>query len=355
MNMISVKKYSRWLFFIVIFLLIVDFVAARVLVTKDNLKIRTYHPYYHHGFKPNMQGVEPWGRLAQTFHYNHIATNSLGLRDRKVGEVPLKDSKKRIVFIGDSFTEGVLINNFDQTFAGLFANSISDASVLNAGVASYGAMLYYYKIDYLINKVGLEFDELYVFYDNSDVSDDYGLAYKDNFIPSENESLSHIIGRTVGKFLYNNSFVYFTVSTIHNYRKYIRFDDKSMWAWDAELTDDWGKKGLTTSQSYMLKLADLCRSKNIKMVLVVYPWPIHIQTKDIHSRLVQFWSGFARENNIDLLNLFPLFITAAPAEEVLRKYFFPGDIHWNEAGHKLVADKILEYYLAAHSRSYSPK
>ena len=43
--------------------------------------------------------------------------------------------------------------------------------VLNAGVSSYSPIIYFKKIEYLIDK-GFEFDELIVFIDISDIEDE---------------------------------------------------------------------------------------------------------------------------------------------------------------------------------------
>ncbi|MEZ0230725.1 MAG: hypothetical protein ACAI25_19040, partial [Planctomycetota bacterium] len=65
-------------------------------------RYRTASPLYHHGLLPNVSVDDArWGPLRYKFR-----TNSLGFRDRSVREVPLRSDKRRILFIGDSFTEG---------------------------------------------------------------------------------------------------------------------------------------------------------------------------------------------------------------------------------------------------------
>ena len=69
---------------------------------------------YHHGFAPNVSTeLEYWGALRSSYRIN-----SLGFRDRAVREVPLVSDKRRVVFIGDSFTEGIGVP-YEQTFVGI--------------------------------------------------------------------------------------------------------------------------------------------------------------------------------------------------------------------------------------------
>lgn len=74
-----------------------------------------------------------------------IYTNSLGFKDFAID---LKN-KNRIVFIGDSFTKGVLIE-FKFTVLSLTYNYFANKGirVLNACVLSYSPIIYYNKIKF---------------------------------------------------------------------------------------------------------------------------------------------------------------------------------------------------------------
>ena len=88
--------------------------------------------------------------------------------------MPLKSASRRILLIGDSFTEGIG-QPFENTFAGLLAQEgakrANKVEFLNAGVASYSPTIYYAKIKYLLDK-GLQFDEVVLLSDSSDVEDE---------------------------------------------------------------------------------------------------------------------------------------------------------------------------------------
>jgi len=68
---------------------------------KHRKKFRVKHPVYHHGFVPNVSVMDRWGDS-----WYPIKTNSLGFKDAVNREVSLKSDAYRLLFIGDSFTEG---------------------------------------------------------------------------------------------------------------------------------------------------------------------------------------------------------------------------------------------------------
>lgn len=103
-----------------------------------------------------------------------INTNSLAFRDSEVRYVLKVAQSRRILLIGDSFTEGVG-TEFENTFAGLLQRAgqsrAEKVEFLNAAVSSYSPTLYYRKIKFLLDS-GVTFDEVVVFSDISDVYDE---------------------------------------------------------------------------------------------------------------------------------------------------------------------------------------
>ena len=101
---------------------------------------------------------------------------------------------KRIIIIGDSFTEGIGFE-YKDTFVGLLdqKNSIKNTQILNAGVASQSPIIYFKKIKHLIEVKKVEFDELIVFLDISvvefteDKKDSMAVATSD-VVPSPEDS-----------------------------------------------------------------------------------------------------------------------------------------------------------------------
>ena len=68
--------------------------------------------------------------------------------------------------MGDSFTEGIRLN-YEDTFVGLIEKELNkkNIEVLNGGRESYSPIIYWRKIKYLIEELGLDFDEVVLFID----------------------------------------------------------------------------------------------------------------------------------------------------------------------------------------------
>src|SRR5688572_4103522 len=86
---------------------------------------------YDHDLAPmaSVDGVT-WGPLSYD-----LRTNSLGFKDATNRTVPLQSDGPRVLFIGDSFTEGVGFA-YEQTFVGIIDSVLgrSGVDVLNAAV-----------------------------------------------------------------------------------------------------------------------------------------------------------------------------------------------------------------------------
>jgi hypothetical protein len=123
---------------------------------------------YDHGFAANYAGHDRWGPLYHPFY-----TNSLGFKDGMVRTVAAKSDVRRVLLIGDSFTEGMGMS-FDESFAGLLYQAgqarAEKIEFLNAGVALYSPVIYFQNIKFLLER-GLKLDEVVVFLDLSDVAE----------------------------------------------------------------------------------------------------------------------------------------------------------------------------------------
>src|ERR1700730_4038141 len=130
------------------------------LAHDEGLSPRIADAAYHHTLAPNFDGYDNWG----DFRFK-VYTNSLGFRDARVRDIPATAPTRRIILIGDSFTEGLGVN-FEDSFAGMLYSAGLDRAdkieFLNAGVISYSPVLYYRKLKFLIES-GLHFDEIVVF------------------------------------------------------------------------------------------------------------------------------------------------------------------------------------------------
>jgi hypothetical protein len=303
--------------------------------------------YYHHGLKKNQSALGWWDKSKNQIY--KVFTNNLGFLDKKVRKVPLKTKKRRIVFIGDSFTEGVGYP-YDDTFAGIVGNYLEKRgySFLNAGVLSYSPKLHFYKMKFFIEQKHLKFDDLYVFVDISDIQDEIIYDYFIPMLPPKPNFKSFIID-----FFVKNSFLYrkYFLKKIDDLNPKRCFSDfwkpekncysvKDLWTTDQKQFEKWGKQGVKLAIKYEDMLFKLCKKHNITMHLVVYPWPYLIKKHNFPSIQETIWKNFAKKRGLDFIDAFPLFFKESP-DLVVKKYFIKGDVHWNKKGHKLFANFLI--------------
>ena len=121
---------------VIIIFLVFDVVFFYFL--PENIKSNLYNNrahriksfYYHHDLRPMSSFYDQWG-----YERYKIYTNNLGFKDISNRTVEFKS--RNILFIGDSFTEGVGIK-YEDTYVGLVEKYLKkdnkDIEVLNAGV-----------------------------------------------------------------------------------------------------------------------------------------------------------------------------------------------------------------------------
>ena len=127
MNFISlfirrlISVFKKFSIFLIVYL-VLDIVFFSLI--PEDLKSKLYNNrahriksfYYHHDFRPLSSFYDHWG-----YERYKIYTNSLGFKDKSNRLVEFKD--RNILFIGDSFTEGVGIE-YENTYVGLIEKEI---------------------------------------------------------------------------------------------------------------------------------------------------------------------------------------------------------------------------------------
>lgn len=357
--------------FVLILVVGIDMILGAFLIPENIHSFRAYHPYYHHTLLPNQKVRTTW----DNFNYYTFYTNSLGFRDRSNRKVALKTEQRRLLIMGDSHTEGVGVK-YEDSFAGILERRLAahHIEVLNAAAVSYSPKLYYYKTKYLVEEKALQFSDLLVCIDISDIQNE--LAYSE-FEPEKSKPFDSFVN-ALKRFMKNHSFTYWSLNNLVRQAEldqfykmanreeknpktdlyatfFDRFHDSDLlaqeafhnignWYLDREIFEKWGRDGLILEKWYMVKLAELCEQHKIRLFVCVYPWPVQIQKGDINSIQAQFWELFCQQNNARFINLFPLFFERLEHENVIGKYYIPGDVHFNEAGHRLVGDYLSNYF-----------
>jgi hypothetical protein len=95
------------------------------------------------------------------------------------------------------------------------------------------------------------------------------------------------------------------------------------------------------------KIHALCIKNNIKLSVGVYPWPGQVLFDPKESKQVTIWQKFCTNKCTNFYNSFPTLSNLAEVstkQDVINKYYFIGDVHFNEAGNKLIAMDFLKIY-----------
>ena len=347
-------------------LVIADLGAGLVLVPAAQVGFRRPDPWYHHGLVPSASGTTVWGESEYPF-----ATNSLACVDRSAREVPLESDARRVLLLGDSFTEGIGVP-FAESFAGLLEERLGPAGieVLNAGVVSFSPRLYRLRLEDLLRREGLRVDELVVLIDMSDIQDE--VLYR-HFEPHVPGALERARGR-VGRFLRDHSFTLHTLDTLlaarrrEAKRELYGLTDLPPWldyfwldnidtepmadptfrrvrlTWDdADMAGNrWAELGIGLATENMDGVAELCREFEIELSVAVYPWPPQIAEGDAQSRQIGLWRDWCERRGARFVDLFPTFLAAPDKspEAIVAEEFLKGDVHWNAAGHRRMADAL---------------
>lgn len=335
---------------------------------------RMRSPIYHHDLRPNVCATEAWGARRVP-----ICTNSLGFRDGAPREIAMRSGSRRVLLIGDSFTEGLGVVYAD-TFAGLLDARFArrGVEVLNAGAVSYSPTIYERKIRHLIEERGLVVDEVVVFLDVSDIEDEalyYALDARGDVIDAPDAPQDAAMRRNLGDLpspaparpWWSWSLATRGLHALKNaiygagdWRPAIggaaapvldalAHSPRASWTFDEAAYQRFGRIGLARANDALTRLRDLLARHGARLTLVVYPWPAQILAHDRDSRQEKYWRAWCAERSVAFVDLFPLFLTDGDPWEVIRVSYLPFDAHFSELGHRRVAQAVAEV-LEAHSR-----
>jgi hypothetical protein len=378
----SLAKNIALLLSSLLFVLVLLEVAVRLLEPREVMRYFFMSPdsVVDHRFTPGASGHY------KTPEFDVLYTiNALGLRDR---EIALKKppGTKRILMLGDSFTEGDGVSQ-EETFSSVLQKRLDSISipqqwqVINAGVGSYSPLLEYL---YLVHH-GLKLDpDLVVLnFDLSDVYDDITYSqrarFDDHGIPlgvspesypvPDNRFPALLMGiKDFAKHhlrLYN--FIRLRIDRYleaarHNMNTSgdVRFDKYAFLRPGYVPNDsDWA-----LSQRYLRMIRDTVRAHGADFWVTVYPYGLQVGKREWHSGR-QYWGfrpdtiystlpqqameDFCIRSGIPAINMCEDFqrehLSVAPL-------YIDYNGHWLPAGHAVVARRLFQaikaYALGGH-------
>jgi lysophospholipase L1-like esterase len=287
--------------------------------------------------KPGQEGIFETPEFRTT-----VRINQKGLRDREHSYERQKDNK-RILVLGDSFAWGYGVEEAER-FSQLLEKSL-DVEVINAGVSGYSTdqELLWYKNE----GVKYDTDLVILVVAGNDVGDNdqqlvSTIYYKPRFALEAGQLVlkGYPVPKTSpqGRFVYalsqRSAFAYFLV------QRY--FDLLSLYSKIKANSDHTNSPGSGMSakpEPFKLTIAlidemkSIAESKKAKFMIV---------TTD------RWWNSPSRETYADFINtlrtegFLVLDVESMPGfdPEIM---LIPDDGHWNQAGHKFVADKIKAF------------
>jgi len=313
--------------------------ARKIQEKEKTYRIKNEH--FHHTLASNVKVQSSWFNVKPYL----TCTDKFGFRISCIEKNNEKKNNKNIVFIGDSFTEGLGFD-YEKNFTGML-DDYTENNIINMGVSSYSPIMYFKKIQYFVLK-GLDIDHVVVFIDISDIDDEnnyYECEDSNNACmhPWANYSNINPVKKKDENFLFP-LYEKIRIETknlkrkikpeIYIYRKNYK---RSMWTY-VESTDEI-IKGINSSIKYMTSLHNFLKTEDISLSIAVYPQPGQIIHGSKNSKQVKIWKEFCKDKCKHFINLFPTFFDEKPkltSMQIIKKYYIKNDIHFNELGNKKI-------------------
>lgn len=283
-----------------------------------------------------------------TLLQDSIYFDSQGLRKNAVGKsmgvlkqttavrtwkyVKNNNSNRRTLFLGDSVTMGIGIEN-DSTFCGLINNADTSIRVFNPALIGYS--VYDYKN--IVRKILVDdgnqnkISEVIVCWCLNDI---YSNEIIQNVPQATDETL---LGRVL-IFFRSNSYLYQFVKNLFRDRskEYYLFDDNFY-----SNNNKTFLKGLKDLD----EIITLLNSTNVKLKVLLLPYEFQIRDNNYRelNKPQHLLSEFLKSRDVEFYDIAKAF---DGNDENISDYYLYGDgLHFSETGHRIVANYILKEIL----------
>lgn len=263
-------------------------------------------------------------RVNQRWFDRHWRLNRAGFRD-SLSEYPpgRTPGRRRITFIGDSFTAGHGIPNVEDRFANRI-RQLGQDEVHVFAVNGYDTGDELYVAEELVRQ-GYQFDQVVLVYVLNDIGDVTGEAYavdaRVRSKPPTNFFIRHSFFLDTYYYWYRGRFD----PDVSDYYQFVRklYDGPT---WEAQ-------------QKRLLSLRDFVASHGGRLRVVTFPFLHRLgpgyDYRPVHSQLDQFW----REAGVPHLDLLPLFEASPAAKWTVNRH----DAHPNLKAQALAAKALADF------------
>ena len=309
------RKYLGPLLVVVVLLVLLEVVARLVLSSVynrsfDSSLIVDNKYFTSSGLSENASGMV-WGK---PFHTDQFACRK--------NPVAYSAKKKKWLFIGDSVTEGVGVDD-SSTFASLVAKRVDSFNVMNYSLIGYSDADYLNVLKSLLATGDTSIGKVTIFFCLNDV---YGAA-KSSSLPVM--AKSDLIGRLNA--LMQNSYATYKLLKLYVYQNSDRY-----FKYDEQFYDE-SNQYFTASMHCLKQCDSVCHAAGIKMQVVMMPY----RTQFAGHRKPQILVGdFCNKQHMDFRDVLDFKALSGFGKDL---YLFADEIHFSEAGHKMIADYILSH------------
>jgi lysophospholipase L1-like esterase len=272
--------------------------------------------------------------VSSAWSNRHFHVNALGLRDNVEYPMTIPPGKRRVTFVGDSFTAGYGVRNVEDRFVNRVRRRHPEWEVHAAAKPGLDTST---EVDLMHNLTvsnGYRLDWVVLVYQINDIGEvmpGWVAAYRKMMADGFRQS-----------WLCNHS--YFVNLFYHRWQlrqnAYLRhYFDEVETAYQGPLWDI-EKVGL-------LAFRNLTQIRGGRLLVVTFPYMDHAaRFKSVHEQLDRYW----KEHEIPHLDLLPAFSNLPPATLVVNAH----DAHPNEYAHALAAAAIDEFLTREINRTQDP-
>ena len=377
--MIKIKDFIFYIIGTLVLLFVFDFFLGNKIISyQKNKYFNKYlqyadssienHEIWNHDFKKNFEGTDAYNQ----FKFK-TCTNNFGFR---VSCLDKKDNKKNfdIAIIGDSFTESLGLN-YEDSWLNFLEKQLPEKEIINLGVRSFSPSISYIKLKNLILLEDFYFKEVFVQIDVADIENealDYVLLNDSKVISkhtNENERLESTnfknkeikqkkiffrlkrILRDSFPLIYQSFFEirYYNLPKprYRYYKKYQTaswtFNKSEIFWYDVDL-------GVKNSLYAMSKIYELLDANDIKLSIILIPWPNQLLWDNVESEHVKIFENFCKNKCNNIINLYPAFfnykdrLDINEAKKNIKELYLLGDMHTSVKGNKLLASEFKKQY-----------
>ncbi len=265
--------------------------------------------------------------LSARWIHRHWKTNATGSRDNIQYTTQITAGKRRITFVGDSFTAGHGVPDIENRFANLVRKAHPEWEIHTLAQPGFDT---YEEKNYLDAAMGdgYKIDEVVLVYCLNDVSD---------LLP-EHEEVTARVRKEIDDagWIYRNSFLF----SVLRYRLKV-MTDPAMRTYFPYVLEAYRGPTWNLQKQRLQEFRELVESHGGRLSVVIFPFfhalGPNYDFQFVHDEMDQFW----KEQKVPCLDLLTVYQGIPSSKLVVNRY----DAHPNEYAHALAARAIDEFML----------